>query len=142
MEFPFTILIESENETSDFAKKLTEVIKLGDIICLNGNLGAGKTFLIKEFCKYLNIQNVSSPSFAIVNEYNGTKKIYHFDFYRIKKIEELFDIGFEEYLLYRDVIIFIEWANLFPEILPKKRIEFNIEILKDNKRKFILTKYE
>jgi tRNA threonylcarbamoyladenosine biosynthesis protein TsaE len=142
INFPFTILVDSEKDTSELANKLIEIINLGDVVCLNGNLGSGKTFFVKEFCKCLNIQNVSSPSFAIVNEYFGTKKVYHFDFYRLKKVGELFDIGFEEYLLDKEAIVFIEWANLFSEVLPKKRIEINIEIINDNKRKFTITKNE
>lgn len=142
MEFPLTLIVDSEIDTSEMVKKLYEIIKVGDVVCLNGNLGSGKTFFVKEFCKYLNIQNVSSPSFAIVNEYNGATKVYHFDFYRLKKVDELFDIGFEEYLLDKKAIFFIEWANLFSEVLPKKRIEINIEIINDDKRKFTIKKNE
>ena len=72
-------------------------------------------------------QDVNSPSFSIVNEYSGNNKVYHFDFYRLKKIEELYDIGFEEYLNDEDAIIFIEWGNLMNEALPRNYLEILIE---------------
>lgn len=141
MKFPVEIIVNTEEETSKLANELKNVFKSGDVICLNGNLGSGKTFFVKEFAKFFEINNVSSPSFALVNEYYGKIKIIHFDFYRIKKIDELYDIGIKEYLI-DDAIIFIEWANLFDEILPKKYYEIEIKFIDNQKRKFIIKKHE
>lgn len=82
-----------------------------------------------------------SPTFAIVNEYDGKFHINHFDFYRINSSTELFDIGFSDYLN-NESLTFIEWGELFPEVLPKRRIEIFIEFETDNKRKFNFFKYE
>ncbi len=142
MLFPFEKICNNENETRLLAKDFSEILEDGDLIVLNGNLGTGKTFFVKEILKYFNITNVTSPSFAIVNEYNGEKKIFHFDFYRIKNQNELVDIGFQDYLSDLDSVIFIEWGEMFPEILPKENIEINIQNLGGSKRKFTFKKYE
>ncbi len=92
------------------------------ILLFNGNMGAGKTTLIKALCKYLGVEPdaVSSPSFALVNEYEGDKNlIYHFDFYRINNEEEAYGIGFEEYL-YTGDFIFIEWSERVANLIPKE----------------------
>lgn len=126
----------SEEETIELAKEFASVLKGGDVVVLNGNLGAGKTFFIREVSFCFNVSSVSSPTFALVNEYKGTIQIYHFDFYRINKVEELYDIGFEGYLDNEDAVIFIEWGNLFPEILPRKRTEINIKTGIEKQRTF------
>ena len=138
MKLPFCKVVRTEEETGEIAKQIFEELTSNNIaakiINLNGNLGAGKTTFTKSFCKNYKINNVTSPSFSIVNEYIGTKKIYHFDFYRLKKIEELYDIGFEEYLIDEEAIVIIEWGNLMEEILPKNRLEINIEMINDVER--------
>jgi tRNA threonylcarbamoyladenosine biosynthesis protein TsaE len=136
------IKVHSEEGTRKFAKEFAFGLKIGDIIVLNGKLGAGKTFFIREACRYFDVNTVNSPSFALINEYNGKYKIYHFDFFRINKIEELYDIGFEDYFNDGEAVIFIEWGNLFPEILPKKRVEINIKTGKENNRTFEIRKYK
>ncbi|MBC8047955.1 MAG: tRNA (adenosine(37)-N6)-threonylcarbamoyltransferase complex ATPase subunit type 1 TsaE [Fimbriimonadaceae bacterium] len=91
-----------------------------------GNMGAGKTTFIKSICKQLGTdENISSPTFAIVHEYAGREKIYHFDLYRINKIEELIEIGFEEYLE-NDAYVFIEW----PEVVEHMLADFNFATIK------------
>ena len=139
MELPFRKIVKTEKETESIALQFAEMLKLtGDklnIVSLNGNLGSGKTTIVKYIASYFKITNVTSPSFSIVNEYSGTKKIYHFDFYRLKKIEELYDIGFEDYLNDTESIILIEWGNIFEKILPEERIEINIEIINETERK-------
>jgi len=122
MEFPFKKKISTEEDTKQVANLFSEVLKEGDIVLLNGNLGSGKTFFVKQICGTFGIDNVTSPTFSIVNEYYGDIKIYHFDFYRINKLVELEDIGFDEYIDDVESIIFIEWADMFPEILPNKNI--------------------
>jgi tRNA threonylcarbamoyladenosine biosynthesis protein TsaE len=136
------VKVNSEEGTKKFALEFASGLKDGDIIVLNGNLGAGKTFFIREACHYFNISVVSSPTFALINEYKGKKKIYHFDFYRINKIEELYDIGFEDYFNDEGAIVFIEWGNLFPEILPDSRVEINIKTGEENNRTFEISNYK
>ena len=108
---------------------------------LNGNLGTGKTTLVKNICEQWEISNVNSPSFSIVNEYSGTNKVYHFDFYRLKKIEELYDIGYEEYLNDEESIIFIEWGNLMNEALPRIYLEILIATNPSDERKIRIIKH-
>lgn len=136
MSFPHSRKSVSENETSIIAKEFAASLKNGMIIILNGELGAGKTFFIKQVLKQFNVTNANSPTFAIVNEYAGDKTFYHFDFYRINTESELLNIGIEDYFSDEESIIFIEWGNLFPDILPQKRIEINISYLTDNEREF------
>lgn len=139
MTIPCEVLVKSEIETENLSKSLTEIFQEGDVIALNGELGSGKTFFVKSFCRNLGIENVSSPSFAIVNEYKGKKKIYHFDFYRIKKITELYDLGFEDYLK-ENAIVFIEWAELWKEILPNHYYEMNFKFVDENSRLITINK--
>ena len=132
----------SEDDTIALAYKFSNELKPGDVVILNGNLGAGKTFFIRQALKNLGIDNVSSPTFAIVNEYKGKFKIYHFDFYRLNDSAELFDIGFNDYLNDGDSVTFIEWGSLIPGVLPRKRLEINIIIEGDFSREFVFKKYE
>ena len=135
-------IVCSEEETIDLAYSFADILKSGDVIVLNGNLGAGKTFFVRNVVKKFGIENVCSPTFAIVNEYINSNKIYHFDFYRINNSSELFDIGYYDYLNDLEAITFIEWGNLIPEVLPHKRIEIDIQIENDFSRKFNFIRYE
>ena len=134
MEFPFKAVVESESETETIAKSFAAVLTGGEVVVLSGELGAGKTFFVKKTLINYGITWVHSPSFAIVNEYKNSFKFYHIDFYRLKSIKELFNIGFDDYLNDKDAIVFIEWGNLFPEVLPHKRIEINFKMNSDNSR--------
>lgn len=129
-------------ELDKIAFEISKLIKNGDVILLEGNLGSGKTTLVKSICLNYGIENVVSPSFAIVNEYFGKVQIYHFDFYRIKKAEELYDIGFHDYLNNEDSVKFIEWAELFPEILPKNFIKIIIKQNENDVRKIVVIRNE
>ena len=142
MRFPFEITVDSQEDTADTARRFAEEIQGGDVIALTGNLGSGKTFFVNKICKYFGIENVSSPSFAIVNQYQNSLLINHFDFYRIKKEVELYDIGFNEYLSEPAAINFIEWADLFPELLPQKHFKVAISIIDQTKRKIEISKNE
>jgi len=116
--------------------KLPEVAKiiLSDIgnhrvVALFGKMGAGKTTLIKAFCNVLGVKDVvSSPTFALVNEYISGKgePVFHFDFYRIESIEEVYDIGYEEYI-YSGHFCFIEWPEMMMELLPETFVYLSIE---------------
>lgn len=117
------------DQLAEVAKNILDQFPDERIFIFKGELGAGKTTLIKEICNQLQVSDpTNSPSFAIVNEYNTTNelKLYHFDFYRIKKIEEVFDIGYEEYF-FNGNYCFIEWPELIEEILPKEYVEIKIE---------------
>ncbi len=142
MGFPYSRKSKSEFDTVKIAFEFSKLIKDGMIISINGNLGAGKTFFIKRVLEQFGIINSNSPTFSIVNEYVGVKNFYHFDFYRINNEIELLDIGIEDYFNDDKAIFFIEWGNLFPKILPQKRIEININILDDNSRLFNFLEYE
>ncbi len=119
----------------DIAKKIIETVN-GKILLFNGEIGAGKTTLIKEVVKQLGVEEgANSPTFSLVNEYQTSKKetIYHFDFYRINSEEEAFDIGIEDYF-YSDAWCFIEWGNKVENLLPLGIININISVNKDNQR--------
>ena len=114
-------------ETENLGRKIADALKGGEVIAMTGDLGAGKTTMTKALAKGLGINEyVTSPTFTILNEYEGRLKLFHFDVYRINDIEEMYDLGFEEYI-YGDGVSIIEWSNLIEEILPKDTI--NIEIL-------------
>ena len=124
-----TILVSSIIELRDVAHTIISEIPDQYIFAFNGKMGAGKTTLIKAFCEELGVKEVvTSPTFALVNEYNSedNNPVYHFDFYRIKKIDEVFDIGYEEYF-YSDNYCFIEWPELVLELLPHSYVYILIE---------------
>lgn len=124
--------------TQDEISKVAEQIltnSTSSIFLFYGEMGVGKTTLIKEIVKQLGVtETSSSPSFSIVNEYEGFNgPVYHFDFYRIYNIEEAYDIGVEDYF-YSDSSIFIEWPEKIKELLPENAIAINIEKNKDGSR--------
>jgi tRNA threonylcarbamoyladenosine biosynthesis protein TsaE len=142
MAYPYVRKSKSEDDTRLIASEFTFNLKNGLVVVLNGELGAGKTFFIKQVLQNFNVTNANSPTFAIVNEYFGDKTFYHFDFYRINKESELHDIGIEDYFNDEQSIIFIEWGNMFPKVLPKKRIEISISYINEHERQFNFIEYE
>ena len=119
------ITIQSLSEISKAAKDVLEMIGKSRIVCFYGSMGAGKTTLIKAICHELGVtDNVASPTFALVNEYRdkSSNPIFHFDFYRINKIEEVFDFGYEEYFYKSEGLCLIEWPELIEEILPPEDV--------------------
>ena len=113
--------------TEALGEKLGREARAGQIYCLSGDLGVGKTVFTKGFAKGLGItEHVTSPTFAIVNEYEGRLPLYHFDVYRISCEEEMEDTGYEEYF-YGEGVCLIEWADLIQEILPPDVIAIEIE---------------
>jgi tRNA threonylcarbamoyladenosine biosynthesis protein TsaE len=113
------------------------VSQMGDatIFAFYGKMGAGKTTFIKAVCEALGVDDVvTSPTFAIVNEYaTSTKPLYHFDFYRIKKLSEVYDMGYEDYF-YSGCYCFIEWPELIEEVLPDDAVRISIEEQPDGTR--------
>ncbi len=118
----------SEMETFHLGQKLAEEAKSGDLFCLLGDLGTGKTVLAKGMAEGLKIgQRIQSPTFMIVREYkDGTLPFYHFDLYRLEDEDELYAIGWEEYLG-KEGIILVEWADLMPDAMPKEAKWIRIE---------------
>jgi len=127
-------------ETIELAKSFSENISASDVVVLIGELGSGKTFFIKHLLKCYGIQNVNSPTFAIVNEYNAKLNFYHFDFYRINKESELIEIGFNDYLVAENSVVLIEWGSLFPNLLPRRRTEISIKVNENFSRVFEFSK--
>ncbi len=125
----------SEKDTFELGKKLGSEASPGDVYTLEGDLGVGKTIFTKGFAKGLGIEEpVSSPTFTILQEYDsGRLPFYHFDVYRIGDVEEMDEVGFDDYV-YGDGVCIIEWANLIREILPKNCR--NITIEKDPEKGF------
>lgn len=115
-------------DTFELGRSLGEQAEPGLVVCLNGDLGVGKTVFTQGFAAGLGIQEpVSSPTFTIIQEYEeGRLPFYHFDVYRIGDPEEMEEIGYEDYF-YGEGVCFIEWADLIRELLPEKRLEITIE---------------
>lgn len=123
-----TIETNSPEETFLLGKKLGMQAKKGEIYCLNGSLGVGKTVFTQGFAEGLDIkESINSPTFTIVQEYQGGRMpFYHFDVYRIGDIEEMDEIGYEDYF-FGEGVCFIEWADLIHELLPKNCVHIQIE---------------
>lgn len=124
---PVTIESRSEQDTFEIAKDLATKLLPGSIVCLNGDLGTGKTVFAKGFAKGLGIEeNITSPTFTIVQSYENGKTFHHFDVYRISDISEMDEIGYEEYF-FGDAVCLIEWAGLIEELIPEDAIQVSIQ---------------
>jgi len=118
------------------AKELITAFSNDRVFAFYGKMGAGKTTFIQSVCRALGSDdNVTSPTFALINEYNTADfdSIFHFDFYRIKDIEEAYDLGYEDYI-YSGSYCLIEWPEMIESLLPEKMVEVKIEVLEDNTR--------
>lgn len=118
----------SVKETIEFGRKFAEELKAGDVVCLEGDLGAGKTHFVKGIASGLGIdqEKVNSPTFTLINEYYGEIPIFHFDCYRLKTIQEALEIGIEEYL-YGEGVSVIEWPSKIKELIPEYAIQIEIK---------------
>lgn len=140
-----TIRIESLEKIQEAAKNF--VANMGDntVFAFYGKMGAGKTTFVKAICEELGVEDtITSPTFAIVNEYRSDlagELIYHFDFYRIKKLDEVYDMGYEDYF-YSGAICFIEWPELIEELLPGNTVKVSIEEIENGEREVILSELE
>lgn len=122
------INIKNEQETRRFGHELADRLAAGNVVALIGDLGTGKTALTKSIAEGLGIEDViTSPTFNIVKEYDtGRLPLYHFDVYRIGDIDEMYELGYEEYFYGQGVSI-VEWADLIEDIIPEDAIRINIE---------------
>lgn len=136
------IKINSINEINEAARQFIQSIGDHKVLAFYGKMGAGKTTFTKAICEELGVEDViTSPTFSIVNEYTTNTKllipnvqpIYHFDFYRIKKLDEFFDMGGEDYF-YSGNICFIEWPELIEEVLPEEAVKVTIDEEEDGTR--------
>lgn len=131
------IRIENIENIKHAAKQFVDNMGRSNVFAFYGKMGAGKTTFIKAVCECMGVEDViTSPTFAIVNEYTSETTgdtIYHFDFYRIKKIEEVYDMGYEEYF-YNNSICFIEWPELIEDLLSENATKVTIEEQEDGSR--------
>lgn len=124
MEF----LVNTVEQTTELGIELGKILNSGDIVCLTGDLGTGKTHISKGIAQGLGItDHITSPTFTIVNEYDsGRLKLFHFDVYRVSDPDEIYAIGFDDYI-FSDGVSLIEWANYIEEILPSDYLHIHIE---------------
>ena len=129
------IKIQDLAHINEAAKAFIEQIGDHTVFAFYGKMGAGKTTFIKAVCEELGVDDViTSPTFAIVNEYTAPSgPVYHFDFYRIKKLEEVYDMGFEDYF-YSGALCLIEWPELIEDVLPEDAVKVTIQEKEDGSR--------
>ncbi len=134
------MIVSNESELGGVAVQIIAKLQNYPIVCFNGEMGAGKTTLIKVICEQLGVEDsMSSPTFSIVNEYRDgdDRSIYHFDFYRIENLREAIEIGVEEYFYSGDPC-FIEWPEMINDLIPDQHLEINIKLAGDNGREITI----
>lgn len=135
------IIIKSLDQIGQAARIFVQNIGTRKVFAFYGKMGAGKTTFIKVVCRALGVEDViTSPTFAIVNEYTDAtgSPVFHFDFYRIKKLEEVYDMGYEDYF-YSHNLCFLEWPELIEDILPDDAVRVSIEELPDGCRRLTIS---
>jgi len=131
----------SELETINLGKVLGAILSGGDVVALVGELGSGKTWFTKGVAKGLGVPAdtvITSPSFSLVNEYDGKHTLFHMDAYRLESLSDFISAGLDEYF-YRDGVVVMEWADRWPEILPDSRLKIEITIVDERSRQFALS---
>jgi tRNA threonylcarbamoyladenosine biosynthesis protein TsaE len=137
----FTVVTESDQETVELGSTLGVCLKQGDVVALTGELGSGKTWFTKGIARGLGIGPatiITSPSFALVNEYPGKTTLFHIDVYRLESLPELLGAGIDEYL-YSGGVAVMEWADRWPEILPDEALKVELVILDEHSRRITLS---
>jgi tRNA threonylcarbamoyladenosine biosynthesis protein TsaE len=136
-----TVFTKSPEETHRLGIELAGDLVPQTVIALIGDLGSGKTCLTQGICAGLEVEDyVTSPSFTLINEYQGRLRVYHFDLFRIDNPKEMLDLGCEEYF-YGDGVCIIEWAEKMESLLPEKRIEITLRRIGENEREFQITHF-
>jgi tRNA threonylcarbamoyladenosine biosynthesis protein TsaE len=132
------LISRSEADTMKIARQFAAETKPGDVVCLTGNLGSGKTQFVRGFVQVfgLDADVVSSPTFTIINEYNGNLSVYHFDCYRLEHYTEALEIGAEEYF-YGDGVCIVEWPERISELLPPHSKQITLTATGKNEREII-----
>lgn len=131
----------NEEETRAVAREFAQVLKPGDMVCLYGDLGSGKTTFSQAAIKALGVEEqVTSPTFTIVHEYEGKFPVYHFDVYRVHSEEDLFEIGYEEYF-FGNGVCFVEWADFISELLPEKIYKVYLKYTEEDDGRMIRIEY-
>ena len=133
------LITESAEETSKIGEQLGMLLNKGNIVCLSGDLGAGKTAFTKGIAKGMGVEDyVTSPTYTIINEYEGRLPLFHFDVYRLNDVEEMYELGYEEYF-FGDGVVVLEWADIVRDIIPGERLWITILNTKgDNSREIII----
>ncbi len=139
------LISKSEDETLKLAGEFAQELRPGNVVALYGELGSGKTQFAKGICRSFNVAEVvNSPTFTIVNEYHGTTAdskeavvIFHIDLYRMRNMEEIFGIGFDEYLESGGICL-IEWAEKLDGIIPEERFDVKLSVVDDTTREITL----
>lgn len=133
------LITESAEETSKIGEQLGRLLGKGNIVCLSGDLGAGKTAFTQGIAKGMGVKDyVTSPTYTIINEYEGGLPLYHFDVYRLNDVEEMYELGYEEYF-FGDGVVVLEWADIVRDIIPVERLWITILNTKgDNSREIII----
>jgi tRNA threonylcarbamoyladenosine biosynthesis protein TsaE len=133
------IITRSPEETKNIAAKLAAILPRPLVLALNGDLGAGKTTFIQGFCRALNVHDVvNSPTFALMNNYQGEFPVYHLDFYRLNDEFEIEMLGIDEYLPPQDGFTLIEWAEKAPHLMPEEHVSLELKNLGDDSREIIV----
>ena len=135
----YKLTMHNEEDTIELAQNIESEKFPNMVICLYGDLGSGKTVFAKAFARAMGItDNITSPTFNIIKEYQGDMKLFHMDVYRLSDMKQ--DIGIEEYFTKRGITI-IEWSDLIEDILPKNRLRIRIKMIDENTRQFVITPY-
>ncbi|MFZ5597599.1 MAG: tRNA (adenosine(37)-N6)-threonylcarbamoyltransferase complex ATPase subunit type 1 TsaE [Bacillota bacterium] len=135
----FSLESRSPEETFALGEMLGRLAGPGDVFCLNGDLGAGKTVFAKGLASGLGVgDSVVSPTFTIVNEYQGRVPFYHMDVYRLGSPSEMDDLGYEEYF-YGQGVVLVEWAGRVGELLPEDRLDIHISVLGEGHRRIVFS---
>ncbi|MBR5218505.1 MAG: tRNA (adenosine(37)-N6)-threonylcarbamoyltransferase complex ATPase subunit type 1 TsaE [Clostridia bacterium] len=133
-----TIITTSAEQTFEAGKTLAEKLSPGDVLAFHGDLGAGKTVFVRGLAAGLGLDaRVTSPTFTIVNEYEGKIPLFHFDMYRLSGSDDLFEIGWEDYLT-RGGICAVEWSEITEDAFPENTININIRKIDDNTREITI----
>ena len=131
------LLLESLDQTEQFGKLLGSLCMPGDVLCLNGNMGAGKTTLTQSIAKGIGVdvgEYITSPTFAVFHQYNGRLKLYHMDFYRLNNSDDVMSMGLDEYFYLGGVTV-IEWFRIALDIIPREHLLLELKIVGEHSRR-------